>query len=139
MGWDRCGLVPIHAPTPHIRLSRRSQSLDIECPRVPATGPIHLIVDATGLSFVGEGEWAAVKHGGSGRRGWKKLHLGVDRSGVIVAHALTEATVDDATTGVDLIEAVAGKVRSARLMVPTTRSRSTRPRLGAAHGSSFHR
>ena len=43
-----------------------------------------------------------------GRRGWKKLHLGVDRSGVIVARALTEASVDDATTGITLIEAVDG-------------------------------
>ena len=33
-----------------------------------------------------------------------------DGSGVIVAHALTDANVDDATTGVDLIEAVAGDV-----------------------------
>lgn len=36
----------------------------------------------------------------------KKLHLGVDAASVIVVHTLTEATVDDATTGVDLIEAV---------------------------------
>ena len=43
-----------------------------------------------------------------GRRGWKKRHLGVDRSGVIVARALTEASVDDATTGITLIEAVDG-------------------------------
>ena len=43
-----------------------------------------------------------------GRRGWKKLHLGVDRSGVIVARALTAASVDDATTGITLIEAVDG-------------------------------
>ena len=42
--------------------------------------------------MVGEGEWAAAKYGGRGTRGWKKLHLGVARSGVIVAHMLTEAT-----------------------------------------------
>ncbi len=65
------------------------------------------MLDSTGLSIVGEGEWAAAKHGGRGRRGWKKLHLGVDRSGVILAHTLTEATVDDATTARDLINAVA--------------------------------
>ena len=47
------------------------------------------------------------KHGGRGRRGWKKRHVGVDRSGVIVARALTEASVDDATTGITLIEAAA--------------------------------
>ena len=38
--------------------------------------------------------------------------MGVDRSGVIVAHALTDATVDDATTGVELIEAVNDDIRS---------------------------
>ena len=43
--------------------------------------------------------------GHRGQRGWKKLHL-VDGAGVIVAHTLTEATVDDATTGVGLIEAL---------------------------------
>ena len=32
--------------------------------------------------------------------------VGVDHTGVIVAHALTDATVDDETTGVELIEAV---------------------------------
>jgi hypothetical protein len=43
---------------------------------------------------------------------WKKLHLGVDRSGSIVGHALTAATVDDATAGIELIEAVDGAIRS---------------------------
>ena len=64
------------------------------------------IVDSTGLSIVGEGEWAAVQHGGRGHRGWKTRHLAVDRAGVIVAHALTEPTVDAATIGIDLIETV---------------------------------
>ena len=31
---------------------------------------MHLIVDSTGLSIVGEGEWAAAKHGRRGKRGW---------------------------------------------------------------------
>ena len=59
---------------------------------------------------MGEGEWAAAKHGRRGKRGWKKLHVGVDQSGVIVAHALTEATVDDATTAITLIGAIHGDV-----------------------------
>ena len=90
----------------HTTLSRRSQRLDVRLQGFPVNGPIHLIVDSTGLSIVGEGEWAAVKHGGRGKRGWKKLHLGVDRSGVIVAQALTEATVDDATTGIHLMGSI---------------------------------
>ena len=54
------------------------------------------------------GEWAAAKHGGRGRRGWRKLHLGVDQSGMIRVHTLTEATGDDATTALDLLTAVDG-------------------------------
>ena len=95
----------------HTTLSRRSQRLDVKR-RVPVKGPIHLIVDSTGLSVVGEGAWAAVKHGGRGKRGGKKLHLGVDRSGVIVAQARTEATVDDATTGIHVMDVVAGDLAS---------------------------
>ena len=97
--------VDLAAPD-HTTLSRRSQSLAVEFRRSPSRGPIHRIVDSTGLSIVGEGEWAAVKHGGRGHRGWKTLHLAVDRVGVIVALALTEPTVDDATIGIDLIATV---------------------------------
>ena len=85
----------------HTTLSRRGQHLDLTLRRAPAGVGLHLIVDSTGLSIVGEGEWAAAKHGGRERRGWKKLHLGVDRSGVIVARALTEASgARRATVGV---------------------------------------
>ncbi len=103
--------VDLDAPD-HTTLSRRSRDLSVEFHRVPTNGPIHLIVDATGLSIVGEGEWAAVKHGGRGRRGWKKLHLGVDRSGAIVAHTLTDGNADDAPTGLKLIDAVDGDISS---------------------------
>ena len=122
----------------HTTLSRRGQHLDLALRRLPAGAGIHLIVDSPGLSTVGEGEWAAVKHGGRGIRGWKKLHLGVDGSGVIVAHALTGGHVDDATTALDLID----KVGRRRLLPhggtrPTTRVVSTRLRVRVARRSSF--
>ncbi len=90
----------------HTTLSRRGQHLDLTPRGMSRRAGLHLIIDSTGLSIVGEGEWAAAKHGGRGTRGWKKLHVGVDHTGLIVAHALTDATVDGATTGVELIEAV---------------------------------
>ena len=96
----------------HTTLSRRGQPLHLTRRRAPAGAGMHLIVDSTGLSIVGEGEWAAAKHGRRGRRGWKKLHVGVDRSGVIVAQALTDGNVDDATTGITLIEATDGDLSS---------------------------
>ena len=94
----------------HTTLSRRAQRLNLTLRRVPTGTGIHLLVDSTGLSMVGDGEWAAVKHGSRGTRGWKKLHLGVDGTGVIVAHVLTGGHVDDATTALDLIEKVEGAV-----------------------------
>jgi hypothetical protein len=96
----------------HTTLSRRGQSLDLALRRVRTGNRLHLVVDSTGLSIVGAGEWAAAKHGGRGKRGWKKLHLGVDRSGYTIAHALTEATGDDALTDIDLIEGITGAVAS---------------------------
>ena len=89
-------------------LSRRSQHLTRRLRPTPPSEGIHLVLDSTGLSLVGAGAWAAAKHGGRGWRGWRKLHLGVDQSGVIRVHTLTEETGDDATTGLDLLNAVEG-------------------------------
>ena len=69
--------VDLTAPD-HTTLSRRGQHLALALRRARPGTSLHLIVDSTGLSIVGEGEWAAAKHGGRGRRGWRKLHLGVD-------------------------------------------------------------
>jgi hypothetical protein len=84
--------------------SRRSQHLDVDLRHAAEDRPIHLIVDSTGLSIVGQGEWAAIKHGGSGKRAWKKLHLGVDRSGSIVAEVLTDGNADDSNTALNIID-----------------------------------
>ena len=90
----------------HTTLSRRGQHLALARRRARPGTSLHLIVDSTGLSIVGEGAWAAATHGGRGRRGWRKLHLGVDGSRVIVACALTEPTADDAITGISLVDEV---------------------------------
>jgi IS5 family transposase len=103
--------VDLEAPD-HTTLSRRSQRLDVGLNDIASSGPIHLIVDSTGLSIVGQGEWAAVKHGGSGKRAWKKLHLGVDRSGSILAEVLTDGNAHDSNTGVDLINEMKGAIAS---------------------------
>ena len=87
----------------HTTLSRRGQHLDLRLRGVPRRAGLHFIIDSTGLSIAGACEWATAKHGGRGTRGWKTLPGGVDHTGVIVAHALTDATGDDATTGVELI------------------------------------
>ena len=40
----------------HTTLSRRAKSLDRVCPR-PGSGPMHLLVNSTGLKLCGAGKW----------------------------------------------------------------------------------
>jgi hypothetical protein len=41
-------------------------------------GPLNLLVDSTGIKFLGDGEWQARKHGVQGRRQWRKVHMAMD-------------------------------------------------------------
>lgn len=59
-------------------LSRRQKTLDVTIPYRGAKGPLHLLVDSTGIKVEGEGEWHTRKHGRSKRRVWRKIHLGID-------------------------------------------------------------
>lgn len=94
----------------HTTLSRRAGQLDIALRSHSPAGPIHLIVDSTGLEVVGQGQWATAKHGKRGLRGWRKLHVGVDENGVIVAEVLTDSTTDDATVVPSLVDQVEGEI-----------------------------
>ena len=59
-------------------LSRRAKPLRVEIPRRARTGPIHLVVDSTGLKVYGEGEWKVRPHGAGKRRTWRKVPVAVD-------------------------------------------------------------
>jgi hypothetical protein len=75
----------------HSTLSRRSKTLEVPPLRRLGAGPLHLLVDSTGLKLGGAGEWLVEKHGTSRRRSWRKLHMGIDgESGEIVAIELTK-------------------------------------------------
>ena len=51
-------------------------------------GPIHLVIDSSGLKIFGEGEWKVRQHGWSKHRMWKKLHLGVDEQNQVIVSAI---------------------------------------------------
>ena len=59
-------------------LSRRQKDLTVEIPYRPRSGPLHLVIDSTGLKVLGEGEWKVRKHGADKRRVWRKVHLVID-------------------------------------------------------------
>ncbi|WP_313293037.1 IS5 family transposase [Rhizobium rhizoryzae] len=64
--------------------------------RIPRNGPIHVLIDSTGLQVYGAGQWLEEKHGAKSRRGWRKLHLALDAdSGDIIAHVMTHQEVGD--------------------------------------------
>ena len=74
--------------------------------------PIDRIVDSTGLKTLGCGEWNAHKHNASKkRRDWRKLHIGVDTGGFIVAAELTTSSREDCSTLPDLLDQIKVPIR----------------------------
>jgi hypothetical protein len=107
-------LMEVDLPVPdYTTLCRRAATVPIALPK-KATGPLHLVLDSTGLKVYGEGEWKVRQHGYSKRRTWLKLHLAVDpRTHEIQAAMVTDPGVADAETVPALLEQVENPVASA--------------------------
>jgi hypothetical protein len=91
----------------HSTLSRRAENLETPKPCPNSRGPVHLLVDSTGLRLCGPGEWLIEKHGTRRRRSWRKLHIGVDaESGQILASELTSHDVDDGSQVEPLLDQI---------------------------------
>lgn len=85
-------------------LSRRQKTLNVTIPYRGSKGPLHLLVDSTGFKVEGEGEWHTRKHGGSKRRVWRKIHLGIDEETLeIRAIEVSSSNVGDAPMQPDLL------------------------------------
>lgn len=107
-------LLGLELPVPdHSTIGRRARAVKLPTLPRPSDGPLHLLVDSTGLKLGGPGEWLLEKHGTKKRRSWRVLHLGMDAaSGRIVAATLTERGVADATQVGPLLDQVADPVAS---------------------------
>ena len=93
------------------QVNRRFRALDISPFVIPASGPITIAIDSTGVKVYGEGEWKCRKHGWSKRRTWRKLHLGVDpQTGFIHCHTTTTNSESDESQVDDLLDQVEAKV-----------------------------
>ena len=137
------GLLAVPLSTPdHSTLSRRARKMgSISTGCILPDGPIHLLIDSTGLKVFGAGEWLQEKHGAKARRTWKKLHLAVDAdTGMIMASTLTRndvgdpsqvaplldqieattasVTADGAYNGMPTYEVVAGHGEDVRVIIP---------------------
>lgn len=99
----------------HTTLSRRARAWRSAGKRpgnqVPPAGPLHVLVDSTGLQVYGAGQWLEEKHGARSRRGWRKLHLALDAdSGEIVAHTLTDQDAGDVSQVAPLLDQIGGPI-----------------------------
>jgi hypothetical protein len=98
----------------HSTLSRRAmkmESISKGC-RLP-DGPVHLLIDSTGLKVYGAGEWLQEKHKVRARRTWRKLHLAVDTdTGLIMAETLTDNDVGDPSEVGPLLDQIDTEIAS---------------------------
>ena len=76
---------------------RRQKTLQVALKYRTSTQPVNLLVDSTGIKFLGEGEWKRKKHGPEYRRAWRKVHLGIDAQTLeIRAIEVTSDAIGDA-------------------------------------------
>jgi transposase len=97
----------------HTTLSRRSATMSLATDLARVKGPVHVVIDSTGLKVYGAGEWQQAKHGGRDRRSWRKLHLAVNPdSGELLACTLTDKDAGDPSQVGTLLDQVAGDITS---------------------------
>jgi len=78
-------------PTPdYSTISRRAKRLHVDLGlQHNGKEALHLVVDSTGLKLYGEGEWKVKKHGWVKHRRWRKMHLLVDSTTLLVRAVTT--------------------------------------------------
>ena len=88
-------------------ICRRQKHIDIQISYEKSCNGLHLLVDSTGLKFLGEGEWKRKKHQPEYRRQWRKLHIGIDAETLqIRAVQLTTNNVSDSQMLSDLLDQI---------------------------------
>jgi len=101
-------------------VSRRQKALAVKIPYRGSQGPLHLLIDSTGIKVEGEGEWNARTHGGSKRRVWRKVHLGIDEKTLeIRAVEFTSSDIGDAPMLPEVLDQIPPR-KNAKLWKPDT-------------------
>ena len=91
----------------HSTLRRRAKTPEPPKPYLCSRGPVHLLVDSSGLRLRGPGEWLIEKHGTRKRQSSRKLHIGFDAgTGQILASEVTTSDVDDGSQVAPLLDQI---------------------------------
>ena len=88
-------------------LCRRQKHIDIAISYQKSSDELHLLMDSTGLKFLGKGEWKRKKHGPQYHRQSRKLHIAIDAETLqIRAIQLTTNNVSDSQVLGDLLDQI---------------------------------
>jgi hypothetical protein len=83
---------------------RRQKTLRVQLPYRASTTALDLLVDSTGIKFLGEGALKRKKHGAEYRRQWRKVHLGIDAHTLeIGAIEVIDNSVEDGAGGAPML------------------------------------
>jgi len=113
---ERIGRCPTSAPCVvhypaddlHRKSAERGPESIISCHSVQGiVVAVHLLVESTGIKAEGEGEWNPCKQGGSKRRLWRKIHIGIDEeTQEIRAIEVTSSGIGDTPMLQDLLNQI---------------------------------
>jgi hypothetical protein len=90
---------------------RRQKTPRVQLPCRASTTALDLLVDSTGIKFLGEGECKRKKHGAEYRRQWRKVHLGIDAHTLeIGAIEATDNSVEDGAGGAPMLSELLAQI-----------------------------
>lgn len=93
-----CRLYTWMASPTYSLICKRTRGLEKVLPRLSGRRPHTIIIDASGMKTVGEGEWKVKVHGRGAPRKWIKMHIGLDpKTQEIVSEMTTLSGCGDAT------------------------------------------
>lgn len=117
--------------------------MNVQMPYKRSLSGLHLLIDSTGIKFLGEGERKCKKHGVEHRRQWCKLHNDMDAKRLqIRAVCVTSNNVSDASCAARLLlqqlpedETLESVIE---VMGPTTHNQSMKQSSGEALSQSSY-
>ena len=92
-------------------LCRRAKTLAISLGVNRTEKARHVLVDATGVQVIGEGEWKKLRHGETRCQVWKKLHITMDADNqTILSAEITESVRLDGNYLAGLLDKIEGPI-----------------------------
>lgn len=93
-------------------ICKKASEVHQQIPNLPMAKSHIVILDASGLKVLGEGEWKRKIHGRGRPRKWVKLHIAIDRDTQdILANITTPSNIADITQAEPLLNTIKGKLK----------------------------